>query len=174
MKLSFSLLIVAAIGAGIVSQTVMLRGQPSDRQLLGKDQIWQGWVGVGGQVTDTVNLTFQAEGRSQIVTVEFRTSYAPDRPLPAPGVIDMVITEHPMDDSAPEISAQRSGRSSIVATRRHSRRSISTSMSIEELVQLASADAIIAHPFGDELRFSSEQAASLNAAARDWAARLRQ
>jgi hypothetical protein len=47
-------------------------------------------------------------------------------------------------------------------------------MSIEEFAQLASADAIIAHPFSDELTFSSDQTASLNAAARAWAARLRQ
>jgi hypothetical protein len=90
------------------------------------------------------------------------------------GVIDMVITEHAMDDSAPEISAQKGGRLSFVAARRHSRRSISTSMSSEEFAQLANADAIVAHPFSDELRFSSEQAASLNAAAREWGVRLRQ
>ena len=119
-----------------------------------------------------MTLTFQGVRDPQVVTVELSTNYLLQRPLPAQPVIDMIISEGPVNDATPEISIQTNGRSAAVATRMASRRSISTFMTVEEVGRLAHAESIIAHAFGAELHFSALQSSRLRAAATQWAARL--
>ena len=54
-------------------------------------------------------------------------------PVAAPGAVDIVVTQHPVADDAPEMTLRVDGEAVPVVTRLHSRRSVVATVSLAEL-----------------------------------------
>src|ERR1019366_9801101 len=51
--------------------------------------------------TDTVTLTFESGDGGPIYTVDFVAHHAPLKPVDLPDVVDIIVTQHPVEDDAP-------------------------------------------------------------------------
>jgi hypothetical protein len=122
--------------------------------------------------TVTATLTFTGNDGAPVVTIDFITRYpGAGRPLSAPRVVDVVVTEHAADEERPEMSVRIDGASVPLAARLYSRRSIATTISFDEFVRLVNADAIVEQALGNELEFGNGQLQMLRAEAQRWSGR---
>ena len=127
------------------------------------------------KTTDTRTLTFVETGDTPAFTVDFVAQYlvqAPDpRPRSTPSAVDIVITQFLVDEDTPEMAAHVNGQSLPLVTRLRGRRSIVTTISFDEFVQLANADTIVYHAFDADLELGAAQRGLLRSLARQWARR---
>jgi beta-lactamase regulating signal transducer with metallopeptidase domain len=121
---------------------------------------------------ETVMLTFPATELGREFTVDFTTRYLRDRPVPGPGSVDLVITQHPANDASPEVTISSDGRTLPLATQRQARRSVAATISVAEVQRIVDAGGITDQTFNVELRFSPEQVHGLRLTVDEWVKRL--
>jgi hypothetical protein len=129
--------------------------------------------GKAGMVTETATLTFQNGTGGEVYTIDFIARHPVRRPVAAPGAVDIVVTQHPVEDAAPEMTLRVDGEAVPVVTRLHSRRSVVATVSLAELDRIASAGSVVERTFDAELEFGPGQVRMLRATADRWLDRVR-
>jgi len=121
---------------------------------------------------DTVTLSFTGDPPIPAYTIDFITQYTRQRPMPAPGAVDVVVTQWPSSDDAPAMAIRLDGQIRPLVTRLHSRRSVVSTISLVELQRFAAATSIVERAFDTELEFSPSQLGMLRRIVDGWVARL--
>lgn len=168
-RTSAILAVVMAVGSTIVAPT---QSSPL-RRVVGHEITGHFQVDARTQTTTaTATLTFVGTDGGPTVTIDFVTRYPGlQRATSAPKVVDVIVTEHPADEDAPELSMRMNGESLPLIARLQSRRSVATTISFDEFVRLTNAQSLVQHAFGTELEFSSPQLRLLRAEAQRWSGR---
>jgi hypothetical protein len=163
------------LGLGAFGPAAVAQGQPPPPQRVIGNQIsglWQ-WNSATQKMTDTATCTFRGSSAGPLVTIDFVTQYAGQRPTTPPTVVDMVVTQHPPNEDAPEMALSIDGRALPLNTRLRSRRSVVATMSFDEFVRLANADAIVERAFDVDLEFGPGQRRMLRSVAERWSGGIR-
>jgi hypothetical protein len=126
-----------------------------------------------GTVTETATLTFQDPGQGPVYTIDFTTSHPLGQPVVSPGVVDIVVTQHPVEDDTPEMMLRVDGATIPLVTRLHGRRSVVATVSLAELDRITSAGVVVDRTFGTELELGPGQVRMLKATADRWLGRVR-
>ena len=170
-----SVVLGVVLGLGAFGPAAVAHGQPPEPQRLIGNQIsgLQQWNSATQKMTDTATCTFRGSSDGPLVTVDFVTQYAGQRPATPPTVVDMVVTQHPPNEDAPEMALSIDGRSLPLNTRLRSRRSVVATMSFDEFVRLATADAIVERAFDVDLEFGQGQRRMLRSVAERWSGGIR-
>jgi hypothetical protein len=126
-----------------------------------------------GTVVETATLTFQDPGQGSVYTIDFTTSHPIGQPVVSPGVVDIVVTQHPVEDDAPEMMLRVDGATIPLVTRLHSRRSVVATVSLAELDRITSAGVVVDRTFGTELELGPGQVRMLKATTDRWLGRVR-
>ncbi len=122
--------------------------------------------------TATATLAFAGSDGGAGLTIDFTTRYAGmGRPSSPPRVVDVVVTEHPADEESPAMTMSVNGQPLPLVARLHGRRSIAATISFDEFLRLANAEAIVEHALGTELEFGAGQLQMLRAEAQRWSGR---
>jgi hypothetical protein len=126
-----------------------------------------------GKTTATATLTFAGSDGGPWYSIDFTTTYEGlgDRPTSPPSVADMIVTEHPANGEAPALTMRLNGELLPLATRLYSRRSVASTIPIEELLRMTNADTIVEQAFDTELEFSAQQLGGLRFRVQAWAGR---
>lgn len=123
-------------------------------------------------VTDTATLTFRADA-GPVYTIDFITRHQSLEPVTSPGIVDIVVTERPRDDEAPEMAMRVDGESVPLIARLRSSRSVVASMPLADLDRLTAGDVVVDRTFGTELELSAAQLKMLRATVDRWLGRVR-
>jgi hypothetical protein len=160
--------VLIALGAATVTQ-----GQAQQRRRIVGNGIGERWQVDGIRTTTaTATLTFAGNDGGPVLTVDFTTRFrGVGRPTSAPGVVDIIVTQLPVNDDAPEMTMRVNGESLPLATRLHSRRSVAATIPFDEFVRLTNAETIVEQAFDTELEFSAGQLGMLRSTAQRWAGR---
>ena len=126
-----------------------------------------------GTVIETATLTFQDPGQGPVYTIDFTTRHPVGQPVASPGVVDIVVTQHPVEDDTPEMMLRVDGATMPLVTRLHSKRSVVATVSLAELDRITSAGIVVDRTFGAELEFGPGQVRMLKATADRWLGRAR-
>jgi hypothetical protein len=121
--------------------------------------------------TDTVTLTFESGDGGTIYTVDFVAHHAPLKPVDLPGVVDIIVTQHPVEDDAPVMTLQVDGQEMPLVARPLGRRSVVASVPLADFVRLTDAGSIVDRTFNAELEFGPTQLRTLRAIADQWLGR---
>jgi len=124
-------------------------------------------------VTETATLTFQSGDRGPVYTIDFVARHPVKGPVASPGVVDIVVTQHPLEDDTPEMTLRVDGEAVPLVTRLHSRRSVVATVSLAELDRITSAGAVVDRTFDTELELGAGQLQMLRATADRWLGRVR-
>ena len=167
--------VLAGILLGLGWPAVALAQPPAPAQHIVGDRISGNMQidGKAGMITETATFTFQNRGGGQVYTIDFITRHAVWQPVAAPGAVDIVVTQHPAEDDAPEITLRVDGEAVPVVTRLHSRRSVVATVSLAELDRIASAGSVVERTFDTELEFGPGQVQMLRTTADRWLGRVR-
>jgi hypothetical protein len=164
--------VVIALGAATA-----MHGQSQQRRRIvgGPESAGEGFRmnGRTRMTTATATLRFTGNDGRPWYSIDFVTSYegVGDRPTSPPSVVDMIVTEHPANEDAPEMTMRLNGEPLPLATRLYSRRSVASTIPLEELLRMTNADAIVEQAFDTELEFSAQQLGSLRVRVQTWAGR---
>ena len=123
-------------------------------------------------VTDTATLTFTGDS-GPVYTIDFITRHPVMQPVTAPGIVDIVVTERPREDNAPQMQMQVDGETVPLITRLRSSRSVVASVPLGELDRIVSAGVVIDRTFGTELELGAGQVRMLRTAVDRWTGRSR-
>src|SRR5471030_193252 len=74
--------------------------------------------------TDTATLTFQNADGGPVYTIDFIARHPLQQPVASPGVLDIVVTQHPVEDDVPEMTLRVDGETVPLVARLHSQRSV--------------------------------------------------
>ena len=129
--------------------------------------------GKAGIVKETATLIFQNRAGGQVYTIDFIARHPVQEPVAAPGAVDIVVTQHPVEDATPEMTLRADGEAVPVVTRLHSRRSVVATVSLAQLDRIASAGSVVERTFDTELEFGPGQVRMLRATADRWLGRVR-
>lgn len=161
----------------VLGAVIVVHGQsPQLRRLVGQriGGLLQ-WNKNTQKTTETVTLTFLENDDTPVFTVDFVVQYPvqpPDpRPTSPPIAVDIVVTQHLVNEDKPETTMRVDGQSLPLITRLRSRRSVVTTISFDEFVQLANAETIVEQAFDTELEFGPAQRGRLRFVAQRWAGR---
>jgi hypothetical protein len=166
LALIFAVLLAVAGRAGAQTPQAALR-------IVG-DRIGFHWkMGDARTVTDTVTLTFPGRDGGPAYTIDFIVRHVVNEPVVSPGVVDIVVTQHPVEDDAPEMMLRVDGETVPLVTRLHSKRSVVATVSLEAFERIARAGTVVDRTFGTELELGQGQARMLRATADRWLGRLR-
>ena len=124
----------------------------------------------GRVVTDTATLTFAGDA-GPIYTIDFITRHPAMQPVPAPGIVDIVVTERPREDDAPEMTLRVDGATLPLITRLRSSRSFVASVPIADLDRIANAGVVVDRTFGTQLELGPGQVRMLRTIADRWMGR---
>jgi hypothetical protein len=166
MKLAITLAaaLLAAAGASAQSPERIVGNQISAHMEIDmKDHV----------MVDTTTLRFQRRDGDAIYTIDFIAHHPVREPVAAGGVVDIVVTQHPVEDDAPEMTLRVDGDAVPVVTRLRSKRSVVTSVSLEEFDRIAGAGVVVDRTFGTELELGLGQLGMLRATADRWLGRVR-
>jgi hypothetical protein len=143
------------------------------RRVLGRKVSEQLKTNTASHLTvDTVTLSFGGDTEIPAYTIDFITQFPLQRPAPPPGAVDVVVTQWPAADAAPEMAIRVDGEVQPMVTRLHSRRSVVSTISIDELQRFTKATSVVEHAFDTELEFSPGQLVMLRRIVDGWVARL--
>src|SRR5262249_18704515 len=103
-------------------------------------------------------------------TIEYRASYrGPARDVhDVPAVVDVIVSQHPEGAETPTMAVVVDGRPQSLAARVMSSRAVAATISFDEFVRLANADALVPEAFGGALEFSQGQLRMLRNTAARW------
>jgi hypothetical protein len=119
---------------------------------------------------DTRTLTFSGRADGGTVTVDFVVQYRGERAFETtrPAVVDVIVTEHPGNENAPEMTMSVDGRPFPLVVRPRTSRAIVSSISFDEFLRLTNAESIVEHAFDAELVFGAGQLRMLRSIAQRW------
>jgi hypothetical protein len=117
-------------------------------------------------VTDTLTLRFEGDGPAY--TVDFITRHGARDPVAAAGVVDIVVTQHPVEDDKPEMTLRVDGQTVPLVARPLGMRSVVASVPLDAFVRLTNAGAIVDRTFNTELEFGEAQLRVLRSVAAQW------
>ena len=123
-------------------------------------------------VIDTATLTFTADS-GPIYTIDFIARHPVMQPVTTPGIVDIVVTERPREDDAPEMQMRVDGETVPLITRLRSSRSVVASVPLGELDRIVSAGVVIDRTFGAELELGPGQIRMLRTVLDRWTGRSR-
>jgi hypothetical protein len=170
MKRTLTILgVIAALGPVILAQ-----GQPPAlRRVVGERLSAQLQLDTRAQTTTaTTTLTFTGNDGGPVLTVDFITRYAGlGQATAAPKAVDIIVTQHPVDEDAPEMTMSVNGESLPLVARLHSRRSVVATISFDDFVRLATSERLVERAFGTELEFSDPQLRMLRSESQRWSGR---
>lgn len=124
-------------------------------------------------VIDTATLTFQNHDGGPVYTIDFTVRHGVQEPVGSPGVVDMVVTQHPVEDDAPQIVLRVDGETVPTLTRLHAKRSVVATISLDEFDRLTRAGVVIDSAFDTELELGPGQIRMLRDTADRWLGRVR-
>jgi hypothetical protein len=124
-------------------------------------------------ITDTMTLVFQSADGGPVYTIDFVTRHPLKARVPAPGVVDMVVTQLPVEDETPEITLRVDGETVPIVTRLRGRRSVVASLPLADFDRIAQAGSIVDRTFNMELEFGAGQVGLLRRMADEWLGRVR-
>jgi hypothetical protein len=165
MKLVCCLAVALAIAASA-------QAQPSPR-IVGTRTTANWKMDSSRAITDTATLVFQSADGGPVYTIDFITRHPLKEPVPVPGVVDMVVTQLPVEDETPEITLRVDGETVPIVTRLHGRRSVVASLPLAEFDRIAQAGSIVDRTFETELEFGAGQIGVLRRMADAWLGRVR-
>jgi hypothetical protein len=123
--------------------------------------------------TETATLTFPGRDGGPTYTIDFIAQHLVDAPVVSPGVVDIVVTEHPVEDDAPEMMLRVDGETVPIVTRLHSKRSVVATVSLEAFDRIARAGTVVDRSFDIELELGQGQVRMLRSTADRWVGRVR-
>lgn len=129
--------------------------------------------GKSGRMTDTATLTFQNPDGGPVYTIDFIAHRPVHEPVASPGVVDIVVTQHPVEDNSPEMMWRVDGETVPVVTRLHGRRSVVASISLDEFDRITRAGVVVDRTFDTELELGPGQVRMLRFTADRWLGRVR-
>jgi hypothetical protein len=129
--------------------------------------------GKSGTMTDTATLTFQNPDGGPLYTIDFVAHHPVQGPVASPGVVDIVVTQHPVEDDSPEMMLRVDGETVPIVPRLHSKRSVVASISLAEFDRIARADVVVDWTFDTELELGPGQVRMLRLTADRWLGRVR-
>jgi hypothetical protein len=164
-----AIVIVVLAGLGAAAQS------PQPAHHLVGDRVSSMWKmdGPSRTVIDTATFRFPDRDGGPSYTIDFIARHLLNQPVASPGVVDIVVTQHPVEDEAPAMTLQADGEPVPVVTRLQARRSVVATVSLEEIDRLARAGVIVDRAFNTELEFGSGQLRWLRQAADSWLGRVR-
>jgi hypothetical protein len=122
----------------------------------------------GTQVSEqTVTLKFGDSDDRPDFTIEFVTRIADHRPAD-PGVVDLIVTQLQREDDAPMMALRVDGQARQMPTRLKARRSIASTMSFDDFVELTRSATLIERAFDTDLVFSAGQLRILRSIVASW------
>jgi hypothetical protein len=124
-------------------------------------------------VSDTITLSFQGREGGPQYTVDFITRHPVLEPVPASGVVDIIVSQHPVEDDAPLMTWRVDGETVPVVTRLNSRRSVVATVSLAEFDRIARAGVVVDRTFDTELELGPGQVRMLRLTADRWLGRVR-
>jgi hypothetical protein len=168
MKATLSVLAIVAgllVPAGAQAQPA-----PPMQHIVGRatSQQWK-MDGPSHVVTDTLTLTF--EGSGPVYTVDFIARHGARDPVAAAGVVDIVVTQRPVEDAAPEMTLRVDGETLPLVARPLGRRSVVASVPLDIFLRVTNAGAIVDRTFNTELEFGEAQLRVLRSVAAQWSGR---
>jgi hypothetical protein len=122
---------------------------------------------------ETATLTFPGRDGGPTYTIDFTARHLVNEPVVSPGVVDIVVTQHPVEDDAPEMMLRVDGETMPIVTRLHSKRSVVASVSLEAFDRIARAGTVVDRSFDTELELGPGQARMLRSTADRWMGRVR-
>jgi hypothetical protein len=145
---------------------------PAPRHLTGRSisERWQ-FDSASRVNTGTVTLTFAAPDGGPMMTIEFVSRYRRESPQIVPAVVDLVVTQHPLDDDAPRMTLRLNGEAMPLIARARSARAVVATMTFDQFEKLTAAGSLVQDAFDTELEFSALQLRMLKATADRWAGR---
>ena len=154
----------------VVGSSITVLGQaPQPTRLVGnRISGSMRWDAVGRKTTDTATCQFVGSDGRLIITIDFVAQYPGQQPTTAPTAVDIVVTEHAVDEDAPETSLSADGQSLPLNTRPRTARSVVATISFDEFVRLSKADALVERAFDRELEFGQGQLRMLRSTAERW------
>lgn len=126
-----------------------------------------------GVMTDTATLRFQNRTSDSVYTIDFTAHHPVNEPVASTGVVDIVVTQHPVPDDAPDMMLRVDGETVPVVTRLRSKRSVVATMSLAEFDRLAAAGVVVDRTFNTELELGAGQLKMLRKMADRWLGRVR-
>jgi hypothetical protein len=106
-------------------------------------------------------------------TIDFVAHRPVQGPVASPGVVDIVVTQHPVEDNSPEMMLRVDGETVPVVTRLHGRRSVVASISLDEFDRITRAGVVVDRTFDTELELGPGQVRMLRFTADRWLGRVR-
>jgi hypothetical protein len=165
---------VLAVLLGFVWPTVALAQAPPSPHIVGDRISGQMQIdGAARMVTETATLTFQNRDGGQVYTIDFIAHHAVQGPVAATGAVDIVVTQHPVEDEAPEMMLRVDSESLPIVTRPHGKRSVVATVSLADFDRIASAGSVVERAFDAELEFGPLQLRMLRTTADRWLGRVR-
>ncbi len=166
MKLAMTCLVLFAFAGPVAAQ--------SPQHIVG-DRI-SGTMQTDGAtrvVIDTATLTFQNHDGGPVYTIDFTVRHRVQEPVASPGVVDMVVTQHPVEDDSPQMVLRVDGETVSTVTRLQARRSVVATISLDEFDRLTRAGVVIDSAFDTELELGPGQIRMLRYTADRWLGRVR-
>jgi hypothetical protein len=159
--------VLIALGAA----TAMHGQSQQRRRIVGGPEFGEGGfqMDARGRTTATATLRFTGNDGGPWYSVDFVTSFSGlgDRATSPPTVVDMIVTEHPVNENTPQMTLRVNG--DPLATRLYSRRSIAATIPLDELLRMTNASTIVEQAFDTELEFSAGQLGNLRTRVQSWA-----
>ena len=124
-------------------------------------------------VTDTATLTFQNRDGGPVYTIDFTVRHRAQEPVASPGVVDMVVTQHPVEDDSPPMVLRVDGETVSTVARLHAKRSVVATISLDEFDRLTRAGVVVDSAFDTELELGPGQIRMLRYTADRWLGRVR-
>ncbi|HEY7290176.1 MAG TPA: hypothetical protein VH583_10095 [Vicinamibacterales bacterium] len=121
----------------------------------------------GGRL-ERFTLEFRDAAGTPRAQIDFRTARAADTPA-ATRVVDVIVSELVAADQHLDLSIVIDGTLTAQAGRIVGRRSVASTMTLEELQRLSNARSVVERALGVELEFSAMQLQMLHTVAERWA-----
>ena len=118
-------------------------------------------------------MTFQNADGGPVYTIDFIARRPSQQPVVSPGVLDIVVTQHPVEDDTPEMTLRVDGETVPLIARLHSRRSVVATVPLTEIDRIANAAVVVDKTFNTELELGAGQVKMLRWYADRWLGRVR-
>jgi hypothetical protein len=152
-----------------IGAAALLSAQSSQNRVLGREI--SGRLALDGRnqlSMETMTLTFRPDNGGPTFTVDFTARRSLQPSAPPPDVVDITVTQHPVEDDTPQMTLRADGQSVSLITRVKSRRSIVSTISFSDFLRLAAASSIVENAFMSDLEFGPAQLGLLRSTAGRW------
>ena len=165
-----SAIVVLGLASGVGAQPP----QPSIQHIVGNQISANMNIDMkAGVMAETATLRFQSRPGDAVYTIDFIAHHPVNEPVASSGAVDIVVTQHPVEDDAPDMLLRVDGETVPIVTRLHSKRSVVATVSLAEFDRIAAAGVVVDRTFNTELELGAGQLKMLRATADRWLGRVR-